>query len=187
MLQKLLIIDVETTGFDPKKNTCVEIGAVLLDESLREIQEFTSLIALPEGAQIDDGAMKINRIRPTDLADAAPEKEVVERFHRVFRLDEVVPLLGGWNVWFDVSFVRQLYRKAQRPWPFVHRLIDVQSIISFHNSLEGLSQDQAIRRFLAERQEHRALPDARHTARLFRLFALQYSSPARQKDILREL
>jgi len=178
VLQRVLMIDVETTGFDPSRNTCVEIGAVMLDESLSLTQEFTSLIAPTEGAEIVELAMRINRIDQAQLIGAPRSEDVVERFHKIFRLDESVPLLAGWNVWFDASFLRELYRQARRVWPFAHRLIDVQSIISFHCSLEGFSQDEAIGRFLGERQVHRALADARHTARLFQFFASRYSIPA---------
>jgi hypothetical protein len=38
-------------------------------------------------------------------------------------------------------------------------------------SLAGISQEEAIDKFLNERQEHRALADASHTARLLQLVA----------------
>ena len=96
---RVLVIDVETTGFDPAQHACIEIGAVLLDESLRPVQEFSSLIALWEGAQIMEQAMKVNQINQEQLQSAPLVDEVVKKFHDTFRLDEIAPLIAGWNVW----------------------------------------------------------------------------------------
>jgi len=141
---RVLVIDVETTGFDPAQYACIEIGAVLLDESLHPVQEFSSLIAPWEGAQIMEQSMKVNQISREQLQCAPFIAEVVNEFHDTFRLDEAVPLIAGWNVWFDVSFLKELYRRAQRAWPFSYRLLDVQSVVCFHSMLAGLSQEKAI-------------------------------------------
>jgi DNA polymerase III epsilon subunit-like protein len=172
---RVLVIDVETTGFDPARHACIEIGAVSLDESLHPVQEFSSLIAPWEGAQIVEQAMNVNKISQEQLQSAPHVDEVVKKFHDAFRLDEVAPLIAGWNVWFDVSFLKDLYQRTQRAWPFSYRLLDVQSVVSFHSMLAGLSQEKAIEGFLNERQAHRALADARHTSRLLRLMAERYS------------
>lgn len=168
---RVLVIDVETTGFDPARHACIEIGAVLLDESLRAVQEFSSLIAPWEGAQIVEQAMKVNQISRKQLQSAPRVEEVVKQFHETFRLADMPPLISGWNVWFDVSFIKDLYQRVQRPWPFSYRLLDVQSVVSFHMLLAGISQEKAIEKFLNERQKHRALADASHTARLLQLVA----------------
>lgn len=175
ILNKVLVIDVETTGFDPARHACIEIGGVLLDESLRPVQEFSSLIAPWDGAQIMEQSMKVNQISEKQLQKAPVVEEVVKQFHETFRLDDVPPLIAGWNVWFDVSFLKDLYQRVQKPWPFSYRLLDVQSIVSFHSMLAGLSQEKAIETFLHEKQAHRALADARHTSRLLRLMAERYS------------
>lgn len=179
---KVLVIDVETTGLDPSRHACIEIGAVMLDESLRPEQEFSSLIVPWEGAEIIEAAMKVNQISLEQLHRAPLLDEVVKRFHETIRPDAVVPLLAGWNVWFDARFLRDLYQRTQRAWPFSHRLLDVQSIVSFHSMLAGLSQEKAIETFLNERQAHRALADAQHTARLLRLMAERYS-----RDLVNDL
>lgn len=172
---KVLVIDVETTGLDPASNACIEIGAVMLDESLLMMQEFSSLIAPWEGAQIVEQAMKVNQISPEQLQTAPSIEQAVKRFHETFRPDETKPVLSGWNVWFDVNFLRNLYERANQTWPFSHRLVDVQSIVSFHSQLAALSQGEIIENFLGEKQEHRALADARHTSRLLRLMAQRFS------------
>lgn len=173
---KVLVIDVETTGFDPTRNACIDLGAVLLDESLHIVNEFSSLIAPWKGAEVKEEAMRVNQIAQEELQSAPHLEEVVNRFHETFRLDVTPPLIAGWNVWFDVTFLRNLYLRAQKSWPFPYRLLDVQSVMSFHMFLSGISQEQAIEKFLNERQKHRALADASHTARLLQLAAQRYLS-----------
>lgn len=176
LLNKVLVIDVETTGFEPSKHACIEIGGVLLDESLHVEREFSSLIAPWEGSAIMQQAMEVNRITVEELRTAPLVDQVVKLFHQEFNLDNEKPLLAGWNVWFDMSFLRDLYGRAQRKWPFTHRLLDVQSIISFHLLMAGVSQEKAITKFLNDQQAHRALLDARHTGRLLQLFSQRYLS-----------
>ncbi|MCU0870819.1 MAG: hypothetical protein MUE50_00595 [Pirellulaceae bacterium] len=40
------------------------------------------------------------------------------RRHQAFRLQETPPVLAGWNVWFDVSFLKHMLEQAEIKWPF---------------------------------------------------------------------
>ncbi len=168
---KLLIFDVETTGLDPSIHACIEIGAVLLDESLTEIKEFSSLVVPWKGSMVLDEALAVSGIRLQELRDAKSLETVVAEFHRMFCTDHVIPLLSGWNVWFDVMFLRSMYHRASTEWPFSHRFLDVQSIAIFCSQFRVTSQEVMIRTLLGESQTHRALNDAKHTAKLLRHFA----------------
>lgn len=169
--QQILVIDVETTGFDPQKHACIELGAVLLNEALEPVVQFSSLIAPWKGAEVVPQAMAVNHISPDELRSAPPLARVVEQFYSEVLANRPTPLLSGWNVWFDAAFLRHLFGQAGRDWPFRHRLLDVQSVVSFHMKMAAVSQEVAIREGLHEAQAHRALPDAAHTARLLRLMA----------------
>jgi len=46
-------------------------------------------------------------------------------------------------VWFDVSFLQQLFVRAGTKWPFRHRFVDVQSVVSFHMKLAAVAQAAA--------------------------------------------
>jgi DNA polymerase III epsilon subunit-like protein len=172
--KEILVIDVETTGLDPAKHACIEIGAVLLDKDLRKTEQFSSLIAPWEGAEFMEEAMQVNQITAEQLNSAPPIDQVVEKFHETFRPDETILLLAGWNVWLDAYFLRKLYERATREWPFNHRLLDVQSIVSFHSLMAASSQEETIEELLHEKQVHRALDDAKHTARLLQLFTKRF-------------
>lgn len=171
---EILILDVETTGFDPMRHACIEVGAVLLDLNLQPISEFSSLIAPWPGAVIEGASMEVNKISVSLLRTAPAIADAIEKFTDTFGLHQRAPLIGGWNVSFDVMFLRTLYERAERKWPFSHRVLDVQSVVSFHSSLASVSQQEFIKRTFGEQQTHRALDDARHTGRILRLMAERY-------------
>ena len=171
---RILVLDVETTGFDPAQHACIEIGAVLLDETLSQISEFGSLVAPWDGAKTMPGAMLVNKIALNDLMTAPSVFEAVNNFNNFVSADETLPLVAGWNIWFDVAFVKSLYQRASVTWPFKHRLLDVQSIVSFHLQMEAVSQEKAISDILGEKQLHRALTDAKHTSRLLKHMANKF-------------
>ncbi len=174
LLSDILVIDVETTGLDPAKHACIELGAVLLDRELNPVVDFSSPVSPWEGAEIMPEALSVNQIDLADLNRAPKVPEVVERFHQTFQPDARKLFLCGWNVWLDVAFLKALYARANRAWPFGYRLLDIQSVVTFHSQLVPKSQADVIKRFLNEEQSHRALADARHTAMLLRHFAEQY-------------
>ena len=164
----LLVVDVETTGFIPGKNACVEIGAVRLDQDLIIKTEFTSLVSPWSGAEIVPEAMRVNQISLEDLNAAPRIEDVIKAFDAQLGDDAKLLTICGWNVWFDVSFLRDAYARAGIKWPFGYRLIDVQSIFSFLNNFECLSQEKAISKLFDESQSHRALADAKHTAQILK-------------------
>ena len=174
--QRILVIDVETSGFDPQRHACLELGAVLLETNLEPLASFSSLIAPWPGAELVPQAMAVNKISLDSLASAPSSVEALTRFHSEMMGDGAPPLLAGWNVWFDASFLRVLYEKAQRPWPFRHRVLDVQSVALSHSRMGPISQEVAIKETFDESQQHRALPDAMHTARLLRRFTERHLS-----------
>jgi DNA polymerase III epsilon subunit-like protein len=172
----ILLIDVETTGIDPLKHACIEIGAILLDRDLNPITEYTTFICPWQGAEIQPEAMAVNQITQAQIDTAPPLQEVVERFHCIFQPDARKLLLGGWNVWFDAGFLRALYTRANIKWPFRARLLDLQSIVTFHSQITPQSQADAAKRFLSEGQTHRALDDVRQSAKILNIFADKYGS-----------
>jgi DNA polymerase III epsilon subunit-like protein len=174
--KKVLVVDVETTGLDPTKHACIEIGAVLLDEVLNPIDDYSSLIAPWEGAKIDKKSMAIHNITLKELKGARDFRSVVGEFHNRFCSGPSIPVLAGWNVWFDVAFLRILYDKTEIKWPFSHRFLDVQAIVLFFSRLEGPSLEKTVKSLLGEKQTHRAIDDARQTGKVLQHLAGKYLS-----------
>jgi DNA polymerase III epsilon subunit-like protein len=157
----LLIVDVETTGLDVSVHSCIELGAILLDDDLNILGEFGTLIRPSEEIFISAEAMKVNKISLEELSLAPTAEAVVTELMDLILNVPNLPTLAGWNVWFDAAFMKALFKTAKIDWPFSHRLIDIQSIAAYFGGLKPASQAETVRRILHENQKHRALDDAR--------------------------
>ena len=172
--QRVLVVDVEATGLDPSKHSLIEIGAVLLDENLKTIKEYSSLVAPLPGREIYKESMAVNKISMEELKTAPDFKTVIDEFHEAFCLDPIVPTISGWNVWFDVDFMRVLYDKVGKKWPFGHRFLDLQSVAQFFSGFRGVSLEKLVDYYIKEKQTHRAIDDTRHTVQILRILAEKY-------------
>ena len=172
--RKVLVIDVEATGLDPAKNACIEVGAVLLDETLEPIDDYSSLIAPWEGAEFNKESMAVHGISMKELKQAPNFHAVIGEFHKRFCSDSPIPTLAGWNVWFDVAFMRVLYDKIGMRWPFSYHFLDIQSIVLFYSRFHNPSLEQTVRSLLGEKQTHRAIDDARQTGKVLQHLAKEH-------------
>jgi DNA polymerase III epsilon subunit-like protein len=174
--KKVLVIDVETTGLDPAKHACIEIGAILLDEALNPVDEFSSLIAPMAGTEVNEESMAVNRIRMEDLRSAPDYQTVIGEFNHRFCSNQSIPTIAGWNVWFDMAFMRILFERVGMKWPFGHRFLDLQSVAQFFSGFRGVSLEETVQSLLGEKQTHRAIDDTRHTVKVFQHLAKQHLS-----------
>jgi len=175
--RRALVIDVETTGLDPARHACIELGAVLLDEELETVWEFSSLICPEPGAEVCAEALGVSGITLAEALAAEPAAAVVRRFEDLVAQETAPLVLAGWNVWFDVSFLKVLYQQAGLSWRFGHRFLDVQSIVSFFFDFREAPQARTVEKYLSEVQSHRATADARQTAKLLRLMNTWKAAP----------
>lgn len=172
--KNILIIDVETTGLDPVKHSCIEIGAVRLDKDLNALNEWSSLLSPWEGSEFLKEALAVHKISVQEIMESRPLDEVIKEFDKWIRSEGPTPILSGWNVWFDVAFLRDLYKRANISWPFSHHYLDVQSLMFFFSGIQELPLNEAVQRWIGEKQTHRALDDAKHTAQILRLLATKH-------------
>lgn len=91
-----LVVDFETTGFDPQKERAVEVAAVLV--SGRKIEKFESLIN--PGIPIPPEASAIHHLIAEDLTDAPTWAEVKPKI-LAMEFDVIV----AHNAPFDMGFM----------------------------------------------------------------------------------
>lgn len=157
------IIDVETTGGDPKKNGRLTEVAIYLLEKGEIVDEFTSLIN-PE-AHIPSYIAKLTGIDDGMVANAPKFYEVAKRIVEITQ-DAV---FVGHNVGYDYSFIQHEFRKLG--YSYRRMTFDTvkmsRKLIPGHKSysLGNLCSDLSIN--LENR--HRAAGDARATVELFKL------------------
>ncbi len=182
----LVVVDTETTGLDAREYDPIQIGVVMLDENLDEIDSFESLLR-PHSSARSPRAMEVNKISEAELKNAPSFKEAI------WKLDGKLRALGfplhgkymdrtmfaAWNGSFDEQFVKEGCRKAEISYPFGFP-VDVKTLAVFNFAKRGFTFNPGhgggVERALQllglefEGSAHNALADARNTARILKTF-----------------
>jgi DNA polymerase III epsilon subunit-like protein len=180
-LDKVLIVDVETTGLDPVAGGLLSIGAVwLLDPS----EKFYLELSIDESIHLSERALEINGFTKEQCHDKSKpsEFEGSELFMEwVIKTSPVKPssiIIGGQHPWFDRDFVRYRLKngRSDNPkrhdylmWNFSPSLLDLQSI-SFSRFHKKLSHKAICEALLIEPEPepHNALSGAVSEMKCFR-------------------
>jgi len=158
-MERFIVADVETTGMDHDAGI-VEIAWIEIDENLKEIQRFRSLID-PE-IPISPGAMGVHHISDEMVAGEPTMKELLEDVIPGYFGDAEV-IMAAHNAVFDYRFIHPhipikesvcTLRLARYVWPDApdHRI----QTLRYHFGLEG------------GRGAHGALQDCETTLSLLR-------------------
>ena len=175
-----VIVDIETAGFNPKKNPLLEIAAVIVefDEKMQlTIKESHSKAILPfENAELDQSALDFTGIKPFHpFRMAIDEKKALQEIFKpikeaVKRNECTRAILVGHNPAFDLSFLNAaLQRSNIKRSPFhpfssfdtatLGALAYGQTVLAKAAKKAGLDWDN--------NKAHSALYDAQQTAELF--------------------
>ncbi len=175
-----VIIDIETAGFNAKKNPLLEIAAVIVepdsDGFLTATETHASNIIPFTGCEMDDAALKFTGIDPYHpFRMAIDEKEALNKIfkpvkHAVKRNECTRAILVGHNPAFDISFLNAAIERCKiKRSPF-------HPFSSFDTAtLGGLAYGQTVLAKIAKAAElewdsekaHSAVYDAEQTATLF--------------------
>lgn len=176
-----VVVDVETGGFDAKKDALLEIAASILnfDESGQlVIQESHEQHILPfKGANLDPKALEFIGLKDPwhPFRMAVEEREALKNIFEPIRkavkaTDCSRAILIGHNAWFDLGFVNAAVERCKiKSSPF-------HSFSSFDTAtLGGVFYGQTVLARMAEAAEmkwnheaaHSALYDTEETAKLF--------------------
>jgi ribonuclease T len=175
-----VIVDIETAGFNPKKNALLEIAAVIVEYNRNadlEITERYSTHVIPfKNAELDEVALKFNGIDPHHpFRMAIDEKEAL---HMLFKpIKDAVKrnncnraILVGHNPAFDINFLNAAIQRTQtKRSPFhpfstfdtatLGGLVHQQTVLAKIAQAAGLEWDNE--------KAHSALYDAEKTAEIF--------------------
>lgn len=174
-LDDFVVIDVETTGFQPSRQRVIEVAAIRFRDGI-EISRFESLCR-PD-RRVPKVVMGLTGITDVLLEEAPTFAEIVDGL--LLQLGEA--LLVGHNVGFDLSFLDAELRRLDRPTLINERLdtlgLAVRLLPALRKpSLEGVARELGV--MDARRQAHRAAADARLTGRV----ALQLEARARAQGV----
>ena len=154
-MRRILILDTETTGLDPKVDSTIEVGCILYSvEHAAPLEYFASLIHAETNA-----AESVNRISVDMLRDAPQGDDV---WPRLFKLAARADAIVAHNATFDRGFVPAMFRDL-RPW-----ICSKDDLRWPKQTKEGASLVSLILEHdLGICMAHRALADCDMLARLF--------------------
>lgn len=175
-----VIIDIETAGFNPKKNAMLEIAAVIVElNANRELQiteRYAAHVIPFKNSELDASALKFNGIDPYHpFRMAIEEKEALNKiFHPIRkamkRNDCTRAILVGHNPAFDIGFLNAAIQRTQIKRSPFHPFSTFDTA-----TLGGLAYEHTVLAKIAqaaglewhEDKAHSALYDAEQTAELF--------------------
>jgi len=145
-LEKIIVVDVETSGLDPARHAVVEFGfAALMDE-----RTFSMRCRLPFGAEWSQEALNVNGLtleQITDLSMPLPFEGLMA-FYDAFGWEEF--LFAGQNIGsFDIPFLRATMKAGTAlgapKWPKMRqRCLDMHSVaIGYLPPLTALKESES--------------------------------------------
>lgn len=175
-----IVVDIETSGFNAKKNALLEIAAVIVEfDANREllITERHSTHIVPfKNAELDEAALKFNGIDPYHPFRMAVEEEealkmIFSPIHKAIKRNHCKrAILVGHNPAFDIAFLNAAVNRTKiKRCPFhpfstfdtatLGGLMFGQTVLAKIIQCAGLEWDES--------KAHSALYDAEKTAELF--------------------
>lgn len=175
-----VVVDIETAGFNAKKNPLLEIAAVIVepdaDGNLQITEKHQCNIIPFKNAELDEAALKFTGIDPFHpFRMAVEEKDALTKLFTpiraaVKRNECKRAILVGHNPAFDINFLNAAIERTQ------HKRSPFHPFSSFDTAtLGGLIYGQTVLAKIAEaaglewdnQRAHSALYDAEQTAKLF--------------------
>ena len=122
----MIVVDVESTGVDPRLCSLLSVGAIDFDAPKNQ---FYMECRAFEGAHVEREALEVNGFSNIAIHDPgkASDREVVRAF-----LDWLKSCrewtLAGQNPSFDRDFLQETAHRYHLNWPLAHRTVDLHSI-----------------------------------------------------------
>ena len=175
-----IIVDIETAGFNPKKNALLEIAAVIVElnenNDLEITERYTTHVVPFKNSELDAAALKFNGIDPHHpFRMAIDEKEALDMLFKpikvaVKRNNCTRAILVGHNPAFDIAFLNAAIQRTQIKRSPFHPFSTFDTA-----TLGGLAYQQTVLAKIAQtagldwdnEKAHSALYDAEKTAELF--------------------
>lgn len=164
-----LVIDLETTGDDPRRHEIIEIGALRVSSDLQAIHATYETKVRPEHPEIAlPEALAVNGYAPELWHDALPLREAMDRVLEIGK----ACVLAAYNVTFDWSFLQRAMHRFSLVDTLNYHRFDVFSLAyeyALRKKLGRLDLQSLCDHFSIERpRPHRALADAKAALEVWR-------------------
>jgi DNA polymerase III epsilon subunit-like protein len=134
-MRLMIVVDVETSGTDPKRHSIVSIGAIEFEHPERT---FYRECCVFDGAEIEAEALAVNGFTAAQVAD--PSKPPLEKIIGEFIAwckDADERTLGGHNTSFDRDFLQAATDRYYLAWRFGNRVLDLHTLTWSHMVRRG--------------------------------------------------
>ena len=126
----MIVLDIETTGLNPKKHSVIEVAAIEFDNPQNV---FNEICRKWPGAEIDQKALDINGFSPEEITNPAilSQKELLMRFNDWLNAtgDRTI---AGHNIAFDISFLNESCKRFNLSYDYGKRTVDQHSLVYSH-------------------------------------------------------
>ena len=171
----LAVVDVETTGLDPKNDRVIEVGVVHMRGG--EILESWGHLIDPE-RDIPDVVVQITGIQQSDVDGKPTFRDIIDELRS--RLTDRV--FVAYNLGFDSAFLKSEFDRARVPWPESPCLDPLVFAREFHKDAGSKRLGKVAERLGIELLEaHRAVNDAEVAGKV--LYAFRDKLPPVLEDL----
>ena len=160
-INKILFIDTETGGLDPKYFDLLSIGFILYDVNKKEILEEGELYLKKSSYRIDYNALSVNKFDFSLIKQCG--MDTLEIRTKIMSLIDQCDCIAGYCVSFDKVFL-----ETQLDWEIRKPMLDLYSVV-LQNELKSykLTEICQYKGIIFESESHGALADIKATFRLF--------------------
>lgn len=126
----MIVLDLETTGTDPRLHSIVEVGAIDFD---RPGNYFNSRCQMWEGAETDLKALEINGLTLNEIQDEKilTQVDLISGF--ITWMDQIEDkTIAGQNVDFDIDFINESAARCGLDFNLGKRKVDQHSVVYAH-------------------------------------------------------
>lgn len=122
----MIVIDTETSGLHPEKNSLLSIGAIDFEHPERR---FYGECRVFDGALVSNEALVINGFTEESIRDTSKmtDRELIEKFIAWASASSDTTFAGE-NPAFDRDFMKETARRYGLDWRFAHRTVDLHSV-----------------------------------------------------------
>ena len=147
-----ILIDLETTGFNSKKDNIIEIACIKINEG-KEIDRFETLIN--PNMLIPQRIIEITGINNDMIVDSPKFEDIVTQLWK-FLKDEIIV---GHNIKFDISFLYEKFLNTAKL-KFTNNYLDTLSLSrKIYKNFDSYKLEDLTEKLSIESDHHRAMAD----------------------------
>jgi DNA polymerase-3 subunit epsilon len=163
---KIVVLDVETTGFDSRRDEIIEVAAIKIASGAGAYHvehELDVLVQLSEGRTLPYAITNLTGITEQLLTERGESKDkACEKLIEVINAPET--LLVAYNAQFDLCFLYFFLLKHKRPDVLKQvKMLDVMSVYKDRRDYPHKLSDAIVAYNLDNQNSHRAMADAKAT------------------------